>query len=86
MQNEQDVGNEETDFRRKKIVVLAEYFDQQTNFSRYRRKMSQSRRSPLSGNQSYLPFLIKQMESMSQRHNSRPHNLRMALKKYFRFQ
>ena len=30
--------------------------------------MSQSRRSPSSKNQSYLPFLIKQMETMSRSH------------------
>ena len=47
-------------FKNKKFVVLAEYFQQQTNCRRYRRKMSQSRRSPSWRNQSYLIFLIKQ--------------------------
>ena len=68
LQNEQDAGNEEKDFRIKKFVVLAEYFEQQTNVNRYRRKMSQSRRSPSSRNQSYLPFFIKQIETMSWSH------------------
>ena len=67
LQDERDVGNEETDFR-KKNVVLAENFEQETNCSRYRTKMSQSRRSPLLRNQSYLPFLIKQMKTMSRSH------------------
>ena len=44
----------------KKFVVLAEYFEEQTNCSRYRTEMSQSRRSPLWRDQSHLPFLIKQ--------------------------
>ena len=68
LQNEQDAGNEEKDFRIKKFVVLAEYFEQQTNVNRYRRKMSQSRRTPSWRNQSYLPFLVKQMETMSRSH------------------
>ena len=75
LQDEQHVGNEETDLKaetdletEKKIVVLAEYFEQQTNCSRYRRKMSKSRRSPSSRNQSYLPFVMKQMETMSRSH------------------
>ena len=46
-------------FKNKKCVVLAEYFKQQTNCSRYRRKTSQSRRSPSWRNQSYLLFLVK---------------------------
>ena len=59
--------------KNKKFVVLAEYFEQQTNCSRYRRKMSQSRRSPSSRNQSYLPFFIKQMETMSRSHKNGRH-------------
>ena len=86
LQNEQDAGNEEKDFRIKKFVVLAEYFEQQTNVNRYRRKMSQSRRTPSWRNQSYLPFLVKQMETMPRPINNRPRNLRTALGKYFRFQ
>ena len=68
LQNERDVGNEETDFRIKNFVVLGEYFKQKTNCSRYRRKMSQSRRSLSWRNQSYLPFLIKQIETMPRSH------------------
>ena len=37
---EADVGNQGTDLRIKNIFVLAEYFEQQANCSRYRRKMS----------------------------------------------
>ena len=44
LQDERYVGNEKTDFIIKKFDVLAEYFEQQTNCSRYRRKMSQSRK------------------------------------------
>ena len=55
-------------FKNKKFVALAEYFEQQANCGRYRRKMNQSRRSPSWRNQSYLPFLSKQMETMSQSH------------------
>ena len=71
--------------KNKKFVVLAEYFEQQTNCSRYRRKMSQSRRSPSSRNQSYLPFLIK-WKPCHGAINSRPRNLRTTLEKYFWFQ
>ena len=67
IEEKQGVGNEETDFRIK-CVALAEYFEQQTNCRRDRRKMSQSRRSHSSRNQSNLPFLIKQMETMSGSH------------------
>ena len=52
----------------RKKIVLAEYFEQQTDCSRYRRKISQSRRSPSWRNQLYLPFLTKQMETMPQSH------------------
>ena len=74
-----------TRFKNKKFVVLTEYFKQQTNSSGYRRKISQSRRSTLWRNQSYLPFLIKQMEPCHGAINSRPRYLRTTLEKYFRF-
>ena len=72
-------------FKNKKYVVLAECFDQQANCSRYRREISQSRRSPSWRNQSYLPFLSKQMETMPRSHNGPP-KLRTTLEEYFRFQ
>ena len=72
--------------KNKRFAVLAEYFEQQTNCSGYRRKISQSRRSPSWKNQTYLPFLIKQMGTMPRAINSRPRNLITALEKYFWFQ
>ena len=69
-------------FKSNKIIVIGEYFDQQVNCNRCRRKMNQSRRSHLWRNQSYLPFFSKQMETI----NSWPRNLRTALEKYFRFE
>ena len=55
-------------FKNKKIVVSAEYFEQETNCSRYRRKNSQSRRSSSWINQSYLVLLIKQIETKPRSH------------------
>ena len=72
-------------FKNKEFVVLAKYFKKQTNCSRYRRKMSQSRRSPLWRNESYLPFFSKQMETIPRSHNGPP-KLRTTLEEYFRFQ
>ena len=47
------------------FVVLGEYFEKKTGCNRYNRKISKSRRSPsLERNQSYLHFLIKQMETV----------------------
>ena len=51
-------------FKIEKFVVLAEYLKQQVDCRRYRKKISQSMRSPSWMNQSYLHFLIKQMETM----------------------
>ena len=50
-----DVGNKE--------IEEKEYFEQQTDFSRYRRKIDQSERSTSWRDQAYLPFLIEQMET-----------------------
>ena len=55
-------------FKIEKFVVLPENFSEQTDCSRYRRKISQSRRSPSTRNKSYLHFLIKQMETMQPGH------------------
>ena len=46
-----------------KFVVLAEYLEEQKDFSRYRRKISLSRRSSSWRNQAYLPFLVKQVDT-----------------------
>ena len=80
------VGVIECEFQNKKFVVLAEYFEQQTNCSRYRRKLSQSRRSPSSRNQSIYLSSSNKWKPCHGAINSRPRNLRMALEKYFRFQ
>ena len=62
------VENKETDLRKKKCVVLAEYLEQQTDYCRYKIKIWKSRRGRLLKRISlnYLPFLAKQiyMESM----------------------
>ena len=59
-------------FMIEKFFVLAEYFEQKTDCSRCRRKISQSRRNPSWWNQSNLPLLIKQMareQSVTQTQN-----------------
>ena len=65
-------------FQSKKIVVLAEYFEQQTNCSRYRRKMSQSTGEVF--RRGISPIYL------SSSNKWKPRNLRTALEKYFRFQ
>ena len=61
-------------FKKEKFVVLAEYFEQQRDCSRYRGKISQSRISLSWRNQSYGAII------------GRTCNLRTTLEKYFRFQ
>ena len=86
LQDEQDVGNEETDFRIKNLFSWENILsNRQIAADITRRKLSQSRRSPSSRNQSYLPFLIK-WKPCHGAMNSRSRNLRTALEKYFRFQ
>ena len=46
------------------IDALAEYLQQQTDCNRSKRKISQSRRSPLWSNQSYLSFFFKHIETL----------------------
>ena len=73
-------------FQNKKFVILAEYFEQQTNCIRYRRKMSQSRNVLRWG---MSPIYLSSCSKWKPCHwaiNSRLRNLRTALKKYFRFQ
>ena len=73
--------------KNKKFVVLAEYFEQQTNCSRYNWKMSQSRGQFLRGGIShiYLSVANKWKASLGAI-NSWPRNLRTALENYFQFQ
>ena len=73
-------------FKNKKFVVLAEYFEQQTNCSRYRRKISQSRRILCGGISRIYLSLSNKWKPCQGAINSRPRNLRTALEKYFRFQ
>ena len=63
----QDKGVYEIE-EKEKFVVLTEHFEEQTDCSRYRRKINQSRKSPSPRNQSYLLFHIKQMETMPRSH------------------
>ena len=51
-------------FKIEKVVVLAEYLEHQPDCNRYKRKISESRRSPSWRNQSYLLLLFKHMETM----------------------
>ena len=73
-------------FLNKKFVVLAEYFEQQTNCSRYREKMSQSRIVLRRGISSIYPSSSNKWKPCHGAINSPSRNLRMALEKYFRFQ
>ena len=73
-------------FNIEKFVVLAEYFEQQTNCNRYRRKIGQSRRSP-SVEESVVFTLPYQTNG---NHATEPSTvghviLRTALERYFRF-
>ena len=81
LQDEQEVGTEETDFRIKKFVILAEYFEQQIA-AEWANQGKVLRRgiSPI-----YL-FSSNKWKPCHGAINSRPRNLRMALEKYFRFQ
>ena len=73
-------------FKTEKIAVLAEYFEQQTDCNRYKRRISQSRKSPLWGNQSYLSCLMKQMETTLWKPSRVGHViLRRTVEKYFQF-
>ena len=68
LQDERDVGNEETDFRIKNLLSWQNILNNRQIAADIQRKMSQSRKIPSSMNQSYFPFLIKQMEIMSRSH------------------
>ena len=74
-----------TRFTKERFVVLAEYFEQQTDCSRYKRQICQSRRSPSWRNQS-LPFLSNKWKLCHSATDSWSRNLRTALEKYFQFQ
>ena len=67
-------------FKIEKVLVLVEYLEQQTDWIRYKRKISKSRRSFFWRNQLYLIFLIKQMETMQKGAiKNEPRNLRTAV-------
>ena len=72
-------------FKIDKFVVLVEYLEKQTDCSRYRKNIIQSRRNPSWRNQSYLSFLIKQIETMSRSYQLSASNLRQTLGKSFDF-
>ena len=70
-------------FQNKKCVVLAEYFEQQTNCSRYRKKMSHQGEVLRRG---ISPIYFSSSNKWKPCHgaiNSRPRNLGAALEKYF---
>ena len=70
----------------KKFVALAEYFKQQTNSSRYRKKWA-SQGEVLRRKISPIYFFwSNKWKPCHGAINSRPCNLRKALEKYFRFQ
>ena len=68
LQDEQDVGNEETDFRIKNVLSWQNILSNRQIAADMKKKMSESRRSPSLRNQSCLSFLIKRMETTSQSH------------------
>ena len=74
-------------WKNKKFVDLVENFEQQTDFSSYRRKITQSRRSLLRRNQSYLQIfsLPRKWKPYHGAIRKYPLSLRMALENYFRF-
>ena len=59
LQDKQDVGNEETDFRIKNLLSWQIILSNRQIAVDIEEKWA---------NQSYLPFLIKQMQTMSQSH------------------
>ena len=63
----------------RKKIVLAEYFEQQTDCSRYRRKISQSRKS-------FYLSISNRWKPCHRAINSWPGNLKTKLEKYFWFQ
>ena len=65
--DEQDVGNEETDFRIKNVLSWQNILSNR-QIAAGIEKNEPSRRSSSSGDQSYLLFIIKQMETMSWSH------------------
>ena len=71
LQDEQDVGNEETDFRIKNVLSWQNILSNRqiaADMKKKKKKMSESRRSPSLRNQSCLSFLIKRMETTSRSH------------------
>ena len=72
-------------FKKEKFVVLAEYFKQQTDCSRYRKITNQGK--VLRGGISRIDISISsKWKPCHGAINSWPRNLRTALEKYFRFQ
>ena len=73
-------------FKIEKFVVLAEYFEQQTDCNRYRRETSKSRRS-LREEKSVVFKFLHQTNGNHTKELSRVGHviLRTALKRYFRF-
>ena len=72
-------------FKIEKFVVLAEYFEQQTDCSRYRRKISRSRKRPLYSWRNIHLSLLSKRKPCHGAINSWPLHIRTALKKYFQF-
>ena len=71
---------------KEKFVVLAEYFEEQTDCTRYRRKISQSRKILCRGISRIYLSISNKWKPCHRAINSRPRNLRTALEKYFQFQ
>ena len=73
-------------FKIEKLVILAEYFEHQTDCNRYRRKISKSRRSPSwRGISRVYISLSNKWKPKHGAINGRHVILRTALKRYFRF-
>ena len=67
LQDERDAGNEETDLRIKNVLLWQNILSKRQTAADIE-EMTQSRRIPSWRNQSYLPFLVKQMETMPGSH------------------
>ena len=64
-QDKRYVGNEETDFRIKNLLSWQNILSNRRIAADTEEKWANQGKSPSSRNQSYLSFLIKQMETMS---------------------
>ena len=68
LQDEQDVGNEETDFRIKNLLSWQNILSNRQIAADIEEKWPNQGEFLRGGNKSYLLFLVKQMETLPQSH------------------